>query len=120
MSVAATVEAVEERRKIVTRRLGWRFLRPGDTLTLVDRSPRTGKPWRRLAEVEVVSVDREPLRYAAIPHRIRFGGDAVDEPHLEGFTDMTPEDFVAFFCDRMSCTPETIVTRIEWRYLDDQ
>ena len=34
MSVSHTERAVVERRKTVTRRLGWRFLKPGDHLTL--------------------------------------------------------------------------------------
>lgn len=32
MSVALTEKAVRERRKTVTRRLGWKFLKPGDRL----------------------------------------------------------------------------------------
>lgn len=34
MSVSLTEQAVRDRTKTVTRRLGWRFLKPGDTLTL--------------------------------------------------------------------------------------
>lgn len=38
MSVAFTEQAVIERRKTVTRRKGWRFLKAGDRLTLCRES----------------------------------------------------------------------------------
>ncbi len=62
MSVALTETAVRERRKTVTRRLGWAFLKPGDKLTLARkvmgrrRKDGTVEPLVRIAEVEVVSV----------------------------------------------------------------
>lgn len=68
MSVAFTEQAVIERRKTVTRRKGWTFLKPGDTLTLCRKvqgrkgADSTVEPLVRLAEVEVVSVRRESLR----------------------------------------------------------
>jgi hypothetical protein len=37
MSVALTSAAVRERRKSVTRRLGWAFLKPGERLTLCEK-----------------------------------------------------------------------------------
>lgn len=58
MSVAFTEEAVVSRRKTVTRRKGWTFLKPGDRLTLCRKvmGRKKGEPLVRLAEVEVVSV----------------------------------------------------------------
>lgn len=148
MSVALTEQAVVERRKTVTRRLGWwedkngrRLLKPGDQLTLCRKVMGRGKcldcggsgllyrtldgamltracpacvatgrePLVRLAEVEVIDVDREPLRdIEADPHDVE----------REGFQGWTPAQFVHFFCDEMHCTPDQIVTRIHWRYLD--
>lgn len=63
MSVSMTADAVIERRKTVTRRKGWTFLKPGDRLTLCRKvmGRKPGEPLERLAEVEVVSVAREPL-----------------------------------------------------------
>jgi hypothetical protein len=113
MSVALTSSAVRERRKTVTRRLGWTFLKAGERLTLCEkvqgrrRADGTVGPLVRIAEVEVVSVRREPL------HGIQPGDTA-----LEGFPAWTGSQFVEFFCDAMKCTPDTLVTRIEWRYLD--
>ncbi|HET6503706.1 MAG TPA: hypothetical protein VFG87_23400 [Amycolatopsis sp.] len=110
MSVALTETAVRERRKTVTRRLGWLFLKPGDRLTLCRKvmGRKPGEPLVRIAEVEVVSVRREQLRHIA-----------PGETALEGFPNMTGGQFVEFFCEHMKCVPYTEVTRIEWRYLDE-
>lgn len=109
MSVALTEDEVRARTKTVTRRLGWVFLKAGDRLTLCRKvmGRKPGEPLVRIAEVEVVDVRRERL-------------DAVtdDDATREGFPHYTADDFVQFFCARMNCTPETWVTRIEWRYLD--
>jgi protein gp37 len=62
MSVSFTEQAVIERRKTVTRRKGWTFLKPGDRLTLCRKvMGRKGAPLVRLAEVEVVDVRRQRL-----------------------------------------------------------
>lgn len=63
MSVTLTEQAVRERRKTVTRRLGWLFLKPGDRLTLCRKvmGRKKDEPLERLAEVEVVDVRRERL-----------------------------------------------------------
>lgn len=116
MSVSLTEAAVVDRTKTVTRRLGWRMLRPGDRLTLCRkvmgrrRADGTVEPLVRLAEVEVVSVRREPL-------------DRINTTDVgrEGFVGQTTSWFVQFFCNtHRGCTPATTVTRIEWRYLDEE
>lgn len=108
MSVAKTTAAVRNRTKTVTRRTGWQFLKPGDRLTLcpkvMGRGP--GEPLERIAEVEVISVRREPLE------------DVTDEEaRLEGFPEMTGAEFVRFYCDTFGVDPFVELTRIEWRYL---
>ncbi|HKY58339.1 MAG TPA: hypothetical protein VJL80_09900 [Aeromicrobium sp.] len=126
MSVAFTEQAVVERRKTVTRRKGWwedkngrRILKPGDRLTLCRKvmGRKKGEPLVRLAEVEVVSVRREPLR------------DVVDAGELtkEGFPewDDPTDSWGAFEFIERYFTPQGIdplddVTRIEWRYLDGE
>ncbi len=113
MSVALTEQAVIERRKTVTRRLGWTFLKPGDRLTLVrkamgrKRADGTVEPLVRLAEVEVTAVRRE--RLSAITR---------DEVEREGFPGWSPGRFVEFFSANMHTPGRGLVTRIEWRYLD--
>lgn len=114
MAVGLTEQAVVRRDKTVTRRLGWRNLKPGDRVTLCRkvqgrfrRPDLSIEPLVRLAEVEVVSVRREPL--AAITD---------DEVTREGFYPLNAFWFVEWFCEQMRCKPDTEVTRIEWRYLD--
>lgn len=112
MSVAFTEQAVVERRKTVTRRKGWTFLKPGDRLTLCRKvmGRKAGEPLVRLAEVEVVGVNREPL-----DHCRRAG-----EIEAEGFPGMLPGEFMTrFFITAQGIQPDDRVTRIEWRYLDE-
>lgn len=118
MSVAFTEAAVRERRKTVTRRKGWQFLKPGDRLTLCRKvmGRKKGEPLVRVAEVEVVDVRREPL--------CAIAGNAADlgaaELALEGFTDIDATEFMRrYFIDAQGIGPMDDVTRIEWRYLDE-
>lgn len=108
MAVSATVPQVEARTKTVTRRVGWQFLHPGAQLVLVDRNPRTGQPYRRLATVEVVSVARVPLWL-------------IDERDVarEGFPAWHPETFIRWYAKQFDIDRHDPVTRIEWTYLHD-
>ncbi|MGY2025787.1 hypothetical protein [Nocardia gipuzkoensis] len=109
MSVSLTEDAVCDRRKTVTRRMGWLHLTPGTRLTLCRKvmGRKPGEPLVRIVDVEVVDVRRERLAL--------IGPDDVE---AEGFEDMTPDAFVEFFCrSHKGCTPDTVVTRIRWRYL---
>lgn len=112
MSVALTEDAVRQRRKTVTRRLGWRFLKAGDRLTLCRKvqGRKPGEPLERLAEVEVVSVRREPL--TAITD-----DDVEREGFRRGHWGGGRWGFIRFFCEAMGVQPKDEVTRIEWRYL---
>lgn len=110
MSVAFTEQAVRDRSKTVTRRKGWEFLKPRDRLTLCRKvmGRKPDEPLERMAEVEVVSVRREPLFEIT---------DA--EVALEGFPGMPVEEFVGrFFFVAQGMRSSDEVTRIEWRYLD--
>lgn len=115
MSVSITERAVRDRRKTVTRRLGWRFLRPGDRLTLCRKvqGRRPGEPLIRIAEVEVVDVRREPLSAMTDADVGREGIDAALE--VAGRTEA--EAWVSWFAWTMGCSVDDEVTRIEWRYL---
>ena len=121
MSVSMAGQAVIERRKTVTRRKGWTFLRPGDRLTLCRkvRGRKPGEPLVRLAEVEVVNVRREPLR--ALLGTQPFGpitDYARAEMSAEGFPGMHPLDFIdTYFVVAQVIAAYDYVTRIEWCYL---
>jgi hypothetical protein len=110
MTVSLTGHQVRGRTKTVTRRLGWHMLREGDQLTLCRKvmGRHHGEPIERIAAVQVLSVRREPL-----------GSITAADVAAEGFPQMTPAQFVSFFCDaHRGCGPGTEITRIEWRYLD--
>lgn len=129
MSVAFTEQAVVERRKTVTRRKGWwedkngrRILKPGDHLTLCRKvmGRKPGEPLVRLAEVEVVTVCRQPLCAVAAPYVAHPDG-SVTYPEMvaEGFPEMDPNEFMwRYFTDAQGIGVMDDVTRIEWRYLD--
>lgn len=137
MSVAMTADAVIARHKTVTRRKGWTFLKPGDRLTLCRkvRGRKPGEPLARLAEVEVVTAWREPLRTLTDfntwssdyfktperqPRRPLWVEWVAGEVAREGFPGMDPAEFVRrFFIDAQGMSPDDDVTRIEWRYLND-
>jgi hypothetical protein len=115
MSVAYTADAVIDRTKTVTRRLGWKDLKPGDKLWLCRKvmGRRKGEPLERLAHVEVLSVRRESL--AELTERTTYGRQ---EMAREGFPGMDPAEFIrTYFTDAQGIAPDAEVTRIKWRYL---
>lgn len=110
MSFALTTDQFLSRTKTVTRRGGWKFLKPGDRVMGVRKGMglKPGEKVERLYPIEVVSVRREPL-------------DAIDQADViaEGFPRMTTVDFVAMYCRHSPGGPEQMVTRIEFRPLDE-
>lgn len=110
-----TADQIMNRTKTVTRRLGWRALKPGDTIAACRKCMglRKGEKIERLAVLRVVSALREPL------DRILIHGQS--ECIAEGFPDMTPAEFVAFFCGtHKGCPPWGMVTRIAFEYCEAQ
>lgn len=111
ISFQLTMRQFLDRSKRVTRRLGWVNLKPGTRLMGVEKSQGLGKGGKikRLGVIEVVSVSRQRLKEIT-----------QLDCELEGFPDLTPEQFVAMFCEHMKCTPSTFVTRIEFKYIDNK
>jgi hypothetical protein len=127
MSVALTEQAVRERRKSVTRRLGWAFLKPGDKLTLARkvmgrrRKDGTVEPLVRIAEVEVVSVRQEKLKDITDEDIVREGVDPDLFDAVYADTGQPPRSqWVDWFCEHMRCDPDTLVTRVEWKYITEK
>lgn len=121
ISFALTQDQVKRREKDVTRRLGWQSLKAGQLLRGVEKAMglRRGERVVTLAIIRVVSVRREAL--LAMMNDVDYG---LEECRREGFGDHPtlrwPSEFVRFFCDsNRGCTPESIVTRIEFEYVDD-
>lgn len=122
MSFSLTTEQVIDGKKTVTRRLGWLGLKVGQQVRPVRKCMglRHGEQLDVLCDpITVISVRREPLR--AILDDLAYG---YAECSLEGFADHTdyahPGMFVAMFCaTHKGCTPETVVTRIQFGYHAD-
>jgi hypothetical protein len=119
MSFALTTTQVMEGTKDVTRRLGWLMLKPGQQLRPV-RKCMGLRPGERLDvlrdPITVISLRREPLRRMLDDSDYGFA-----ECIREGFGAhpdyQWPSAFVAMFCaTHKGCTPETVVTRIEFSY----
>jgi hypothetical protein len=100
--------------KDVTRRLGWRFLKPGDRLMGCRKCMglKPGEKIVRLGEIEVISA------------RLEFLGSMMIDPEYgrkeaarEGFPNMTGKDFVEMFQKHMKASPSTVITRIEFRHV---
>jgi hypothetical protein len=117
ISFALTTRQFIDGTKDVTRRMGWAALGPGQLLCAVKKGMglRPGEKIERLGKIEIISVRREPL--------IRMTEDVVyglSECIREGFPPphrySWPSEFVSFFCaSHKGCTPDSIVTRIEFR-----
>lgn len=118
LSFALTTQQVRDRTKTVTRRKGtwWpTVLKPGTRLCAVEKSQGIKRGGLvRICVIEVVSVRVEPLY--AIHDPFSYG---LAEVRAEGFEGLTPSEFVQMFCGHMGGSPEQVVTRIEFRYVDE-
>jgi hypothetical protein len=121
ISFMLTTQQVVERKKTVTRRLGWLHLKPGTLLRGVEKGMglKKGEKVRALATIRVVSVRSEPLSAMLVDPA--YG---LTECVKEGFGDHPslhlPQNFAEFFCaSHRGCTLETPATRIEFEYVDD-
>lgn len=115
MSFMLTEQQIRDRTKTVTRRDGWENVEPGTLLQAVRKGMglKRGQKIEPLAIIRVKSVRRERLSDIAIPH---YGAIEV---RREGFPDMKPWDFVRMFCEsHKDCKPTSIITRIEFEYVD--
>jgi hypothetical protein len=114
MGFQRTAEQVRARTKTVTRRLGWRELEAGVLLQAVDKTrglPK-GTKVQKLAVIRVVGVRREALSKLREP---RYG---KSEAKKEGFPELSGRELVDRFVANEGCTPSTVVTRIEFEYVD--
>jgi hypothetical protein len=116
ISFSLTEEQFLDNSKDVTRRLGWKFLKPGDRLMGCRKCMglKPGESIVRLGEIEVVSVRFEPLA--------RMTADAAygrEEAIREGFPEMTGGQFVEMFCLHMKVSEiyARTITRIEFRHI---
>lgn len=95
ISFAMTTDQVREQTKTVTRRIGWKTLKPGTLLQPVVKAQglKKGESVRKIGRpICVVSVRRERL------DRMQEPVYGEQECRAEGFPEMTPAEFVAMFC----------------------
>lgn len=113
MSFALTTDQIRNRTKTVTRRRGWRFLKPGDIVNACVKCMglKPGEKIERLGQIRVTSVTREPLNELCGPY-----GNA--EAKREGFPEMSGQQFAEMFCDHMGGTLNQEVTRIVFEYIN--
>ena len=110
ISFALTTEQIRTRKKTVTRRLGWAWLKPGTLLQPVVKGqgiPKGGSVEKIGGPIRVVNVSRDPLN-AISPQDV----------YREGFPQMTASEFVWMFKRTHGCRVGTMVTRIEFEYVD--
>ncbi len=105
IAFSLTMQQFIDGTKDVTRRMNWRYLYAGDELTAVVKAMglKKGEHPVILGRIRVISSRRERLNQIA-----------PDDVRREGFPEMTPEQFVEFFCKANRCKPYAWVTRIEF------
>ena len=92
MAFSHTSPYILDRSKTVTRRTGWRFLKPGDLIQAVEKSRglKKGEHVRPLAVLRIRDVRIEPLSRLATDARY-----AEDELPREGFPCWSRDEFIA-------------------------
>jgi len=108
MSFSLTTDQIKNRTKTVTRRNGWWFLKSGDIVNAVEKAMglKKGEKIKRICQIRIISTWAEPL--SAIT------GDDVEK---EGFSDWTPEEFVAMYSKHNRCLDTDPVNRIAFEYV---
>jgi hypothetical protein len=112
MSFMLTTEQIRNQTKTVTRRLGWKFLKPGDLVQPVVKA-------MGLKKGEKIEKIGPPIRIVSVRRELLW--DILDEPDgasKEGFPQMNQSEFVHMFCSEMRCDWGTPVTRIEFEYTE--
>lgn len=115
ISFSLTKEQFRNRTKTVTRRLGWKNLKVGEILCVVEKAQglKKGEKVVRMGFIRIRHVRRESL-YPILDDP----GYGWSEVMKEGFPNMTPGEFFQFFIDTHNFDyTEEDVTRIEFEYL---
>jgi hypothetical protein len=109
MSFMLTKAQMRNQTKTVTRRLGWNNLKVSEIVQAVEKCQglKKGEKIKPICQIRIIDMRSEEL--ASITRR-----DCIKE----GFPEHTPAEFTRMFCaTHKKCTPETLVTRIEFEYL---
>jgi hypothetical protein len=109
-----TVTQYRARTKTVTRRNGWAFAKVGDVVNGCEKCQglKKGEKIIKMGQHQFTDLRWEPLR--RMVDDLEYGRREVI---LEGFPDMTPQQFVEMYCKHNKCTPDDLVNRMEFKYL---
>lgn len=110
MSFSKTIPQMKAKTKIVTRRDGWKFLKPGDRILAVEKCMglKKGEKHIPLGVIEVTGVSRAQASWLC--HQ-------CGEVRKEGFPDMSPE---AFLRDILGGDRDRVVTRIQFKHIEEE
>ena len=110
MSFMLTTDQVRNGTKTVTRRMGWWNLKPDTVLNACVQCQglKLGQRVEVIRQIRVVNTTHTRLDRITPADMIR-----------EGFPRLSRAAFVEMFCkSHKGCTPDTIVNRIEFEYVD--
>jgi hypothetical protein len=110
MSFALTTEQIRTRQKTVTRRNGWTFAKVGDVVQPVVKT-------QGLKGGEHVEKIGGPIRFVAVD-RVVLSDITPQDVYREGFPNLTPREFIAFYKRANGGRRNQIVTRIQFEYLE--
>jgi hypothetical protein len=101
---------MKNRTKTVTRRNGWKFLKPGEIVMAVEKCQglKKGEKIKKIHPIKIIDVMFEPL-------------NNIDDKELikEGFSDYDTFQFIEMFVkSHKGINPSSIITRIEFEHLD--
>lgn len=120
MSFSLTTEAVRNKAKTVTRRLGWANLKAGERVCAIVKGMglKKGEKIERICEIEIISNQTHHLSDLLCLDDCAYSDEtARQEVDKEGFPNMTPSAFVHMFCQANNCASDQIVNRIEFKYV---
>jgi hypothetical protein len=114
MAFSKTIEQVRNKTKRVTRRIHKKPIQIGAVYTAIEKGMGLKRGAHVVKICDFIPTDSrwEPLR--RMIDEIEYGKREVI---LEGFPKMTPAEFVEMFCTMHHCPPETLVDRIEFKYM---
>jgi len=114
-SFMLTKKQYRDQTKNVTRRNGWAFAKVGDIVNGCEKCQglKKGEKIVKMGQHRFVDLRWEPLRQMI--DNPEYGKNEVVR---EGFPNMTPQEFVDMYCEHNKCTPETMVHRMKFEYLN--
>jgi hypothetical protein len=118
MSFSLTTEQMRWRKKCVTRRLGWKNLKPGDLIQACEKCMglKKGEKVKRICVIRIVSVRTQEIG-DVIDYPFSEKHNAWPEMIREGFPRVTPMYFLRMFCQHMRCNGHKKVQRIEFDFV---